>query len=87
MVHQTKQYNDDDGRVICDMDVDGMRWHDKNIRRKKYAMHKVTQSDQMTQSETRRFTWYAVLAGLLIALVFSATWVLFIIFCTKVWFR
>ena len=86
MNHQTKQNDDDDDRVICDMDVDGMRWHDKNIRREKYATRKVTQSEQMTRSEIQRFTWYAVLAGLLIALVFSVTWVLFILFCTKVWF-
>jgi hypothetical protein len=41
----------------------------------------------MTRSEARRFTWYAVLAGRLIVAVFSATWVLFALFCTQIWFR
>ncbi len=29
----------------------------------------------------------ALLAGLLIALTFSVTWILFTIFCTQIWFR
>jgi hypothetical protein len=84
---QVKQYEDDDGRVICNMDVPGMRWYDKRVRREEHAMRKTAQGDQLTRSEARRYTWYAVLAGLLIATVFSLTWVLFILFCTKVWFR
>jgi len=87
MKHQPKQYDDDDGRVICNMDVDGMRWNDRSIRREKYATRKDALAEQMTRSEARRYTWYAVLAALLIVLVFSVTWVLFILFCTEVWFR
>lgn len=87
MANKTKQYNDDDGRVICNMDVEGMRWHDKRVRRESREVHRVNQGDQMTKSEARQFTWYAVLAGLLITAVFSITWVLFILFCTEIWFR
>ena len=87
MMNKPKQYDDDNDRVICNMDVDGMRWHDKGIRREKYATRKVAQGERMTRSEAWRYSWYAVLAGLLIASVFSVTWVLFILFCTKVWFR
>ena len=84
---QPKKYDDDDGRVICNMDVDGMRWHDKAARRKKTAPRLVAQFEQMTKSEARQFTWYAIRAGLLVASVFSVVWVLFILFCTQVWFR
>ena len=87
MTKKPKQYDDDDGRVICDMDVDGMRWHDKSVRREENAKRKVAQGERMTRSEARRYTWYAILAGLLIAATFSVTWTLFILFCTKVWFR
>ena len=87
MKNQLKmKYDDDDGRVICNMDVDGMRWHGKKIRRQAPVL-KTPQPGQMTASESRRYTWYSVLAGLLIASVFSLTWVLFILFCTKVCFR
>ncbi len=84
---QPKKYDDDDGRVICNMDLEGMRWHDKAARRKKTATRQVSQGEQMTRSEARRYAWYAVQAGLLIASVFSVVLVLFVLFCTQVWFR
>lgn len=87
MKPQPKQYSDDDGRVICNMDLEGMREHDKIVRRDKSAPHKVVQGTQMTRSESRLYIWYSVLTGLLIVSVFSVTWVLFILFCTKIWFR
>ncbi len=87
MANKPKQHDDDDGRVICNMDVEGMRWHDKRVRGEKREARRVSHGDQMTKSEARQFTWTAILAGLLIAAVFSVTWVLFILFCTEVWFR
>ena len=106
MSRETKKYDDDDGRVICNMDVEGMPWHDKRVRREKAAERKAArqqakaqrqaaqfsmtqygQGEQMTRTETLRYTFYAVLAGLAIVLVFSLTWVLFILFCTQVWFK
>jgi hypothetical protein len=92
MAARPRQYDDDDGRVICDMDVDGMSWHDKRIRREKREQRRAiatgqTDREQMTKSEARQFTFHATLAGMLIAFVFSAAWVLFILFCTQVWFR
>ena len=82
-----KQYNDDDGRVICNMDVDGMPWHDRKVRREKNVIQKFAQKGQFTRTESRLYTWYSVLSAMLIASVFSITWILFILFCTKVWFR
>lgn len=87
-----RQYDDDDGRVICNMDVEGMRWHDKRVRREKREQARAvaagqTDGEQMTKAEARQFTFHAVLAGLTIALAFSVVWVLFVLFCTQVWFR
>jgi hypothetical protein len=88
MSNQPKnQYEDDDGRVICSMDVEGMRWHDKKTRREERVVRRAAQGDQLTRSEARRYTWYATLAGLLIVAVFSLAWVLFILFCTQIWLR
>jgi hypothetical protein len=88
MARQPKQYDDDDGRVICNMDVEGMRWHDKRVRREeKAAARDAARGDQMTRAEARKYTWYSMLAGLLIASVFSVAWVLFTLFCTQIWFR
>lgn len=88
MVNKTQKHReDDDGRVICDMNVEGMRWFDENARRAEQTARKMPQGNQMTRSETIRYTWYSVLAGLSIAAVFSITWILFILFCTQIWFR
>lgn len=87
MTTKTKKYEDDDGRIICNMDVEGMRWSGNKALRNEKEKHNAARGEQMTRSEARRFTWYAVLAGLLVASVFSVTWVLFILFCTKIWFR
>lgn len=82
-----KQYNDDDGRIICNMDVDGMPWHDKRIRKGNFIKQKFSQVNAKTRTENWLYTWYSVLSAMLIASVFSITWILFILFCTKVWFR
>jgi hypothetical protein len=87
MKKQPKQFDDDDGRVICDMDVDGMRWHEKRIRHERTVPNKAAHVEQMTRSGARLYTWYSLLAALLIVLVFSVTWVLFTLFCTQIWFR
>ncbi len=87
MKYKPKQYDDDDGSVVCNMDVDGMPWHDKRVQLEETSTRENVQGDQMTKSEARLYTWYSVLAGMLVVLVFSATWVLFTLFCTKIWFR
>ncbi len=84
---QQKKYEDDDGRVICDMDIEGLPWHDKRVSRENRAARNQAQAGQMTRSEARRYTWYAILAGLLVVSVFSVTWILFVLFCTEIWFR
>ena len=87
MNQKPKKYNDDDGKVISDMNVDGMPWHVKKIRHQSYVPRKSAQSEQMTRSEAQQYTWYSLLAVLSIVLTFSLTWVLFTLFCTKIWFR
>jgi cell division protein FtsL len=43
--------------------------------------------DPLTRSEARRFTASALMAVLLIGTVFSATWIIFTLFLTKIMFR
>jgi len=82
-----KQYEDDDGRVIVSMDVDGIRGREKRSVLDRFASNQPVQGEQMTQSQARQYTWYSLLAAGLIVLVYSATWVLFTLFCIYVWFR
>lgn len=95
MAKKPKQYDDDDGRVITSMDVAGMPWHDRRERKaKKDIVTTIGEKDQpvkpktvLTRSEARRYTWYALLAGLTIVLVYAVVWILFTLFLTKVWLR
>lgn len=93
-LRQPKQYDDDDGRVIVNMDVPGMRWHDvyeqTNDSSKSSSPSRKGVGSQMmdlTRKELRQITWSALLAGLTIALVFSVTWILFTLFATQIWLR
>lgn len=93
MAKNRKQYDDDDGRVIVNMDVEGMRLHDRRVRREKRAetseggTRPEKRKTELTRSEARRYTWYAVLAGLTIVLVYAVAWILFTLFLTKIWLR
>jgi hypothetical protein len=92
MVVEPERHSDDDDRVICRMDVEGMSqrgfaWNFMRRRRKQAATRPASQSGQLTRSEIRRYTRYSILAGLLIVLVYTVTLVLFILFCTDIWFR
>lgn len=94
MQNQKKQYDDDDGRTIVSMDVDGTPWHDRNVnfaerqaqdlgRRQKVAMY----GERMTGSEARRYTFYAMLAGLALTAALATVWILLVLFMTQVWLK
>jgi len=78
-----EDYPDDDGRTIADMNVEGMPWY---LRRREEPRSDGGVHYQMTREEQRAYTWAAVKAGLLVALVFGTVFALFIAFCVFVWF-
>lgn len=90
-----KQYDDeDDGRVIMEMDVEGMPWYDRRPHREKDALPKSEQparpahfTSGLSKMEARLYTRYSMLAGFGLSMVFVVTWVLFTLFCTEIWFR
>lgn len=86
MKPKKKQY-EDDGRVIANMDVEGMRRREKPSIPDRLPSNQPVQGEQMTRSQARQYTWYSMLAALLISAVFSVTWILFVLFCIYVWFR
>lgn len=73
----------DDGRVVANMNIEGTPW---------YVPEKNTEAPSPNQSNpTRKETFYlikgALTAGLLIGGVFVVACLLFLLFCTQVWFR
>jgi len=94
MQGQKTKFNEDDGRTIVNMDVEGTPWHDRNVNfadrqaqelgvKQKRAMY----GERMTNSEARRYTFYAMLAGLALTGIMAATWILLVLFMTQVWFK
>lgn len=84
MARKKKQYEDDDGRVIANMNVDGMPWFLSDALKNKGK----TGSDMsdLTKEESRELVKGAVKAGLLIAGIFVLAALLFILFCIYIWF-
>ena len=78
-----KQYDDDDGRVIANMNVDGMPWYVEAAKKKETS----SQELELTKEETRAVLWGTIKAGLLIASVFVVAALIFILFCIHIWFR
>lgn len=79
-----KTYDDDDGRVIANMNVPGMPWYQGGASKPKrinYAendepiVEKAPGAD-LTRGETASIIWAATKAALLIALVFSVVLVI-----------
>ncbi len=94
MKDQKKRYDDDDGKTIVNMDVDGAPWHDRNV---KFAERQARESDRkqkvemygerMTNSEARHYTFYALLAGLALTAALAVVWIVLVLFMTQVWFK
>jgi len=88
----------DDGRTIADMNVDGMPWSMKDSPDAMPRSNDATgpaggsssgqahQPYQMTKEEGRAYTWAAIKAGLIVALIFGLVYFFLILFMDKVWF-
>lgn len=80
-----RKYDDDDGRVIVPMDVDGMPGF---FKRPKQAEEEAPQTKlELTKEEGRAVTGGVLKAAFVILLVYAVVFALFILFCQLVWFR
>ena len=86
-----KQYDDDDGRTIVDMNVEGMPWYDSQIRKEKRKneraalQEKIDRGEALTRKESVRYTFYAVLAGLTVVAFIGGGTCLFILILWLLW--
>ncbi len=78
-----KTYEDDDGRVVAKMNVDGMPWY----MRSQQEMPENNDLSDLSKGETWEIVKGTVKASLLIAGVFMVAFLLFILFCIYIWFR
>ncbi len=87
-----KVYDDDDGRVIAPMNVDGMPWnHESPVSQSENGEfpQKKTGEDELplTPGEKRAMMGGVFAAALLVAGIFVLAALLFILFCIFVWFK
>jgi len=83
MARKRKTYDDDDGRVIANMNVDGMPWYVDAARKKQ---ERSGEEPELTREERNAMIWGTLKAGLLTAGVFVLGALIFILFCLYVWF-
>lgn len=91
MAKGRKTYEDDDGRVIANMNIDGMPWYAEDARKRREENFRKAETASDFSDLSRKETWEiikgATKAGLLISGIFIAGAALFILFCLFVWFR
>lgn len=80
-----REYDDDDGRTIVNMDVEGMPWHDKRIRREKREKAKEAQEEVLTKRQTARWIWRSLLAAFTVLFIIGGAVVLLIFIEWIVW--
>lgn len=78
----------DDGRVVANMNVEGMPWYsgvpETTAQQKN---EKTEQPIELTGREKAAMMRGVMAATLLVAVVFVGVFALFILFCVYVWFR
>jgi len=79
-----KIYDDDDGRVIANMNIEGTPWYVGETSDKGDSLPEENVPDIR---ETLHVMKGALAAGLLIGFVFIAAFFIFLLFCTQVWFK
>lgn len=83
---RNKQFSqDDDGRVIASMNVDGMPWYTKNYPSDTNSS--TCQPERLSIKETVNLIFGALGATLLVGGAFGLAGLLFILFCQFVWLR
>ena len=86
MADKRKLHDDDDGRVIANMNLDGMPWYQRSERFERNKREQASDFSDLTKEETREIVKGALKASLLIAGVFILAMLVFILFCLYVWF-
>lgn len=80
-----REYDDDDGRQIADMNVDGMPWY---VRKSSSSSSSDSQSDEpveLTREERRSLYGGVLKAVLLVAAAFIGVYFLVVFLLTRIW--
>lgn len=94
MARRKKTYDDDDGRTIANMNVEGMPWYQSPVREKPETSGQKNGGSsekekplELTKEESRAMYWGMIKAALLICGIFILAALIFILFCIFVWLK
>ncbi len=76
----------DDGRVIANMNVEGMPWY-QDVPRTDYGKEEKEPPLKLTRREKAAMMRGVMGAALLVAFIFITVFGLFLLFCVFVWFK
>ena len=91
MAREPKRWEDDDGRTVADMNVEGMPWYRADLKKRNRAearaelQEKIDRGEALTRRETLRYTFYAVLAGLTVVGFIGGGVTLFVFLLWLLW--
>lgn len=74
---------EDDGKTIVNMNVEGMPWY----RPPQENVPEGGDRIELNSEEGRAAMWGALKAALLVAAVFAVGFLLFLLFCDKIWLK
>ena len=83
LMRKRKVYDDDDGRTIANMNIDGMPWYDSNTEQLKKENRGKT--PEFSKKEMRGVYWGALKAGFFVVLIFAVIYFIVIFLLTRVW--
>lgn len=82
-----KVYDDDDGRTISNMNVEGMPWYSPKASPSADKENSQDEKIKLTKREELALMWGVLKASLLVAGIFVVAFTIFILFCIFVWFK
>jgi len=87
MVRKPKQYEDDDGHTIVNMNVPGMPWYQDDTlpSRRQHRAENPNRSEQLTTGQTIRYTLYSLLASFVVFGFIGGGMILFILILWLCW--
>lgn len=79
-----KSFDGDDGHTVAPMNVDGMPWY---IPAEQRLERSGSEPEPMGRKERRGMLLGVLAAAFAVAAAFGVVFLLFILFCTNVWFK
>ncbi|NLN55841.1 MAG: hypothetical protein GX148_06035 [Clostridiales bacterium] len=87
MSDKKQHHDDDDGRTVANMNVEGLPWYKKNRASGSDGESRNSEKIPLTKQESKALLKGVLSASFLVGAIFFGVIALFILFCIFVWFK